>query len=118
MILQELLDSLGIDKRQLAKIADISVKSLTRMQDDVEQYVLDAVDQYRHDGGLAEVIPVASVDVPDVPVATFKHKPASQCTGEEIRSIWKRRGSETDYDIAHSMGMRVCEFRREYLPGR
>ena len=57
MILQELLDSLGIDKRQLAKIADISVKSLTRMQDDVEQYVLDAVDDYRHSGALAEVIP-------------------------------------------------------------
>lgn len=104
--LTELLDSVGLSKKQLAKLIDVNISTVNRMGDKVEPYVLEAIDLYNM--GRAE-----SVD--DVPVARTRHKPMADCSEVEIRAIWARRGSETDYVIAHSMGMRVFQFRREFI---
>lgn len=107
MDLQELLDSVGLNKSELARLLGVSRSTVMRMSE-VSDEVLAAVEKYRHSD---EAVP----EVEEVPISAKKFKPWTECSEAEIRAIWSRRGKESDYDIAHSMGMRVFEFRRDYI---
>ena len=107
--LTELLDSVGLSKKQLADLLDVSISTINRMGDQVEDYVLEAVELYQLNN--------KPIKADEVPVARTRHKPMTECTEDEIRAIWRRRGTggESDYEIAHSMGMRVFQFRHEFI---
>ncbi len=115
MVLQELLDSVGLSKSELAKLLGVSRQTVHRMGDTVSDDVLAVVDRYRNSDKASVTIPSPEIIKEDVPISAKKFKPWTECTEAEIRAIWSRRGRESDYDIAHSMGMRVFEFRRDYI---
>ena len=63
--LSELLDSVGINKSILAKLLDVSRSTVTRMDDDVSDEVLAAIDKYKagmtSDQSESVPIPVSSL---------------------------------------------------------
>ena len=62
--LNELLDSVGINKSILAKLLDVSRSTVMRMKDDVTDEVLAAIDKYKqdmtHDQSESVPVPVAT----------------------------------------------------------
>ena len=106
MKVQELIDSLGITRAQLAKIAGVSPSMITRMKDDVEQWVIDEVDAYRLKGALAEHIPVPEI-VEDVAEWGDRVK----LSHNDIARLCSDRREATDYMVAASVGRKVYEFR-------
>lgn len=118
MSLQELLDSVGLNKSELARLMGVSRKTITRLGDEVNDAVIKAVELHQkqeaeHNPETEDVF--VEIEQKDVPMAETKFKDAMDCSEDEIRAIWKRRGTETDYDIAHSLGVNVFQFRRDYI---
>ena len=101
MKVDEYLKKTGLTKAQLSSPLGVSRSAVTQWDDIPEKYDLE---------GLSKPI--------EIPLAP-KVKPVSKYTLDEIREICKRRGGleglsertlETDYEIAHSLGLRVWEF--------
>jgi len=99
----------GLNKTLLAEILDVSRQTVARMGDEVTPEVQKVLDDY-----------VEVVQPLETPLAR-KHKNWDEYSIDEIRGLCKRRGGlegdsgrvlETDYEIAHSIGLRVFEFNR------
>jgi hypothetical protein len=99
----------GITKTMLAEILDVSRQTIARMGDDIEPRVQKVLDEY-----------VEVIQPLEVPMSR-KVKGWDEYSVDEIRVICKRRGGiegnthsilETDYEIAHSLGLRVFEFNK------
>lgn len=116
--LQELLDSKGLTKGELAEKMGVSRKTITRLGDRVTPEVEAALDIHPEPSYVPPVIPLAE-----------KRKEVDEYTKAEIKELLGRRGAyesiprekrvevqgrdcETDYEIARSVGLKVYEFNR------
>ena len=128
-MLKQRLKDVGLTKKGLAELLGVSDKTVLRMGDEVtpevEAVIEDYVNSQDHEPA---VIPMAP-----------KQKDWEDYSLDEIRELCKRRGGlegldsdekriaakncrmveggevialETDYEIAHSIGLRVFEFHR------
>jgi len=90
-MLEQALKQKGISKSDLAKLMEVNRKTITRMGDELTPEVKEMLS-----------------DLPD----------KKDFTMDEIEVLCKRRGGiegvetgkETDYDLAHSVGLKVWEF--------
>jgi len=121
MKLQELLDSVGMTKKELAEKLGVSPKTVSRMGDEVSPEILamftespKPINEESEDG--FRMYPAGAT----IPLSE-RVKEVEDYTIDEIRPLLKRRGGiegdskrtkETDYEIAHSIGLRVWEFNK------
>lgn len=96
----------GLGKGELAELLGVNRKTISRMGEEIEPKVQKILDEHP----VLEEVPLAK-----------KQKNWDEYTDDEIREICKRRGGlegisertlETDYEIAHSLGLRVFEFNK------
>jgi len=90
----------GLSKTSLAEILDVSRQTIARMGDEVEPRVQKILDDY-----------VEVIEPIETPLLK-KVKNWDEYSEDEIQVLCKRRAGETDYEIAHSLGLRVFEFNR------
>lgn len=112
MDLQELLDSVGLNKSQLAKLMEVSRSTVMRMGDEVSDEVLTIIDRYRLTDEASHSIPTPTKTESN-PIQGRRIKEPTHYTPKEIKLLCLRRGTggESDYDIAHSIGVSNFEFR-------
>lgn len=112
MDLQELLDSVGLNKVQLAKLMGVSRSTVMRMGDRVSDEVLIIIDQYRLTDIASETIPLPNKAEPKVTTGQRVKEPQDY-TPKEIKLLCLRRGTgqEPDHVIAASIGVKLYEFK-------
>jgi len=120
--LKELLDSVGINKAFLAKLMEVSTKTVQRMGDNVSAEALVAINKYKADmtPSQSEAVPVA--DSPAVKTADTGYQVKEYSTGK-INKITHRnialsriaygRGGVSIDDIARSFGLSVFGYMAE-----
>jgi len=96
MKLDELLELKGLSRAELSRRIGLSKAAISRWGDEVPEKWVKVLD------GLAPEVPIG-----EVPDDIWKWSPAR--IKEEV---CVRRGRETDYEIARSLGLRVWEFNR------
>jgi transcriptional regulator with XRE-family HTH domain len=120
MKLSELLDSVGMTKGDLAEKLGVSTKTISRLKEEVTPEIITLLAEHKKPAEVSEtgfkMYPAGTV----IPLAK-KVKDIDAYTMDEIRALLKRRGGleadskrerETDYEIAHSVGLRVFEFKK------
>ena len=122
--LQELLDSVGLSKTDLAERLGVSRMTVNRWGDDVKPEVMVLIESIQEK--LKLVSKVSDSGHKLYPAGVYvpmgeRVKEPEDYTKEEVLKLCKRRGGiendakrtrETDYEIAHSIGMKVFEFNR------
>ena len=112
MDLQELLDSVGLTKTQLAKLMGLSRSSITRMPAEASQEVIDVIDEYKLTDEASHSIPTPN-KIESNPVIGKRVKEPEDYTPKEIKLLCVRTGSgqEPRSDVAASIGITVFEFK-------
>ncbi len=116
LVLQELLDSVGINKVTFAKLMDVSPKTVQRMGDNVSAEALTVIDKYKQtmtheqseavpvpcatDNGSKETCPV-DVNLGDYDVNSL-NRPATSSMGQSSRPYFIRDSAIFSWVIAHT----------------
>lgn len=112
--LSEALQQAGLTKNKLADIMGVSRQTIYRMGELMSDKVAQALDDYAKTHISHTIMPNDQVlgCAPCVhDVAPTARKEPDDYTDDDIRVLLKRRGAgESDYDIAHSVGLKVHEF--------
>ena len=110
MSLNELIDSVGITRIQLAKLMNVSRKTVTRLGDEVTPDVLKAVEAYKCTDMASETIPVPVVKLETIQPGT-RHKEPEDYTMPEMAHLCSERKGTPDWMVAAAHGLKTYEFK-------